>query len=146
MLSSVGFVGENNSSNDEKKKEPISEVFNTESPQKEAIKEPEAEKLVEKAQVNPFIEFNVKSSLNNNGESAKNSESLPDDKDTLYQELIALEGKRYAIEKRYKELETSFNRGSISDLQFKRSTEEINTKMQEITTRINTIRSLISRL
>ena len=146
VLSSVGFVGENNKTNNVKKDEPISEVFSKESPQKEVVKKPEAEKPVEKAQANPFIEFNIKASLNNSDEQGKDSNAFPDDKDALYQELIALEGKRYAIEKGYKELETSYNRGSISDLQFKRSNEEINAKMQEITTRINTIRSLISRL
>jgi len=146
VLSSVGFVGDNDRPKNEKKKEPISENFKKESPKEVNIKKPEAEKPVEKAQVNPFIEFNVKPSLQSNGEQVNNSDVLPDDKDALYQELIALEGKRYAIEKRYKELETSYNKGSISDLQFKRSNEEINVKLQEITTRINTVRSLISRL
>ena len=76
----------------------------------------------------------------------KSSDELPNDKDTLYQELIALEGKRYAIEKTFKELENSYNKGSISEMQYKTSNDEFKDKMKEITTRINTIRRLISSL
>ncbi|TFG23455.1 MAG: hypothetical protein EU532_13490 [Promethearchaeota archaeon] len=146
VLSSVGFIGENDKSDNVKKNEPISEVFSKHTPQKDAIKKPEVEKPGDNSQASPFLGFNVKENLYNMEEQVKGSNVSPDDKDALYQELIALEGKRYAIEKGYKELETSYNRGSISELQYKRSNEEINAKMQEITTRINTIRSLISRL
>ncbi|HUX98515.1 MAG TPA: hypothetical protein VMV49_03060, partial [Candidatus Deferrimicrobium sp.] len=59
---------------------------------------------------------------------------------------IALEGKRYAVEKGYKELEASYNKGSIADIQYKQKNDEIKTKMLQITGRITTIRRLISSL
>ena len=100
----------------------------------------------EENQVVSFIDFNSKTKPKKLATQQKGSEDLPNDKDTLYQELIALEGKRYAIEKRFKELENSYNKGSISDTQYKSSNDEIKDKMKEITTRINTIRRLISSL
>ncbi len=73
-------------------------------------------------------------------------EELPADKDSLYQELIALEGRRYSLEKNFKEIEKSFNTGSISDFEFKKQTDELKYKREEITSRINKIRRVISSL
>jgi len=87
-------------------------------------------------QINSFVDFNKE----------ETAESLPVDKDDLYQELIALEGKRYAVEKSSKELETSYNKGSIADSHYKQKNEEIKTKLLQITNRITTIRRLISSL
>ncbi|MHA1274558.1 MAG: hypothetical protein ACTSQS_14130 [Promethearchaeota archaeon] len=71
---------------------------------------------------------------------------LPADKDALYQELIALEGRRYSLEKNYKELETSYQKGDINDFDYKAKTDELKYKLNEITERINTIRRIISNL
>ncbi|MHA1147287.1 MAG: hypothetical protein ACTSR8_03485 [Promethearchaeota archaeon] len=73
-------------------------------------------------------------------------DSLPADKDSLYQELIALEGRRYSLEKNYKELETSYQKGSIDDFEYKGKSDELKYKLNEITERINNIRRVISSL
>ena len=73
-------------------------------------------------------------------------EELPTDKDSLYQELIALEGKRYSIEKNYKELEKKFSTGSINEADFKKQNDELKIKSDEITSRINKIRRVISSI
>ncbi len=111
--------------------------------------------IQQQPQINSFVDFgkgNTESLPVHRGYSEDlpvhkgNSEDLPVDKDALYQELIALEGKRYAVEKGYKELEASYNKGSIADTQYKQKNEEIKTKMLQITDRITTIRRLISSL
>ncbi|KKM17946.1 hypothetical protein LCGC14_1670660 [marine sediment metagenome] len=73
-------------------------------------------------------------------------EELPADKDSLYQELIALEGRRYSLEKNFKEIEKSFNTGAISDFEHTKQKVELNLKLEEITSRINKIRRVISSL
>ena len=73
-------------------------------------------------------------------------EELPTDKDSLYQELIALEGKRYSIEKDYKELEKKFNTGSINEADLKEQKNELKIKLDEITSRINKIRRVLSSM
>jgi len=73
-------------------------------------------------------------------------EDLPADKDSLYQELIALEGRRYSLEKTFKELERNYNKGSIADLQYKNQSDNLKKKLNDITSRINKIRRIISSL
>ncbi|MEJ2293310.1 MAG: hypothetical protein P8Y23_00900, partial [Candidatus Lokiarchaeota archaeon] len=73
-------------------------------------------------------------------------DELSDNKDTLYQELIALEGKRYSLEKGFKELDARYNKGSIADSQYKNESDKLKTKLSEITTRIYKIRRIISSL
>ncbi len=93
-------------------------------------------KNTEQPQINSFVDFN----------HVETAESLPIDKDDLYQELIALEGKRYAVEKSSKDLEASYDKGSIADSHYKQKNDEIKTKLLQITNRITTIRRLISSL
>ncbi|MFW9897534.1 MAG: hypothetical protein ACFFD7_17145, partial [Candidatus Thorarchaeota archaeon] len=78
--------------------------------------------------------------------SPVNIDELSKDKDSLYQELIALEGRRYSLEKDYKELEGRYNGGSISDVEYKNRGEDLKNKQQEITSQINRIRRVISSL
>ena len=99
----------------------------------------------EQPQINSFVNFG-KETTKDLPVPEESTENLPVDKDDLYQELIALEGKRYAVEKSYKELEASYNKGSIADTQYKQKNDEIKTKMLQITGRITTIRRLISSL
>jgi archaellum component FlaC len=73
-------------------------------------------------------------------------DGLPADKDTLYQDLIALEGRRYSLEKGYKELETSYQKGSIDDFEYKSKSDELKFSLNEITERINKIRRIISSI
>ncbi|MHA2036926.1 MAG: hypothetical protein ACW972_00685 [Promethearchaeota archaeon] len=78
--------------------------------------------------------------------SSESLDELPKDKDSLYQELIALEGRRYSLEKTFKELERSFNGGSISDLEYKNRSDDLKSSQEGITSRINRIRRLIASL
>ena len=73
-------------------------------------------------------------------------EPLPTDKDSLYQELIALEGKRYSLEKGYKELSSNYNNGIIDDYEYKNQNEGLRSNLEEISSRIAKIRRLISSL
>jgi len=73
-------------------------------------------------------------------------DELSDNKDTLYQELIALEGRRYSLEKSFKELDTLYSKGSIADTQYKDKSDNLKTKLNEITSRIYKIRRIISSL
>lgn len=80
------------------------------------------------------------------GDSLEMGEDLPLDKDSLYQELIALEGKRYSMEKSFKELERSYDKGSISAAQYRSQSEKLRIQLKQISDKINKIRRLISTL
>ncbi len=73
-------------------------------------------------------------------------EELPSDKDSLYQELIALEGKRYSLEKTFKDLEKIYSTGSIDDSEYKSQSDGLRGKLNGITSKINKIRRIISSL
>ncbi len=73
-------------------------------------------------------------------------EELPSDKDSLYQELIALEGKRYSLEKSFKEIEKFYSSGSIDDTEYKRQSDELRGRLNGITSKINKIRRIISSM
>ena len=77
---------------------------------------------------------------------AEIEEALPSDKDTLYQELIALEGKRYSLEKSFKEIEKYYSSGSIDDSDYKIQSDELRGKLNGITSKINRIRRVISSI
>ncbi len=142
----LSSVGEDIRPKGEQKSKQVIEEQKKDNTLKTIVNEPITSKSSEKSQATSFIDFNSKIEPIKSQAQEKSSEELSSDKDTLYQELIALEGSRYAIEKRFKELENSYNKGSISDIQYKSSNEEVKEKMQEITTRINTIRKIISSL
>jgi len=74
------------------------------------------------------------------------ADALPADKDSLYQELIALEGRRYSLEKSFKELEKSYQKGTIDDFEYKSQSDQLKFKLKEISDRINNIRRIISSL
>ena len=123
----------------------------TEIPAKVEVKKKEekkkkASKEVQEPDVMPFIDFNkVDVSMESTFDSP-NLDNISDDKDTLYQELIALEGKRYSLERSFKDLEKGFNKGSLSNSEFKSQNNDLKAKMNEITSRINKIRRFISSL
>lgn len=102
--------------------------------------------IVEPSQSSPFVVFGKPKSRFGDDIDTSNFDELPSDKDSLYQELIALEGKRYSLEKSFKELEKSYSRGSIADTEFKNQNEIIKKKLSDITSRINNIRRLISSM
>ena len=73
-------------------------------------------------------------------------DSLPMDKETLYQELIALEGRRYSLEKGYKGLSDSYGSGKIDEYEFTNQSTGLKENLDEIGARIAKIRRLISSL
>ncbi len=101
---------------------------------------------VQGSNVTPFINFNDVNVSDEPDISTPSLDSLSNDKDTLYQELIALEGKRYSLERNFKNLETDYNKGSISELDFKNKNNNLKNQLNTISSRINKIRSLISTL
>lgn len=73
-------------------------------------------------------------------------DDLPTDKESLYQELIALEGKRYSLEKNFKDLEERYKNGSLSDAEYKQENDELKERLDSITSRITKIRRIVSSL
>ncbi len=71
---------------------------------------------------------------------------LPDDKDTLYQELIAMEGKRYALEKSMNKLEERYQKGTIDEFEFKGEIQKIKTSLENISKYITDIRRKIATM
>ncbi|MFX1588312.1 MAG: hypothetical protein ACFFC1_09170 [Promethearchaeota archaeon] len=127
-------VGEKSSESKEKKAE---------------VKEPKMSLNNEKgegSQVTPFINFNQSKQAVKESEVMGPEEALPTDKDSLYQELIALEGKRYSLEKDFKELDAKYQKGSIADIQYKNESIVLKNKLNDITSRINKIRRIIASL
>ena len=94
----------------------------------------------------PFVEFGSIETSTAEEYTSGSLEELPKDKDSLYQELIALEGRRYSLEKTFKELERSYNSGSIADLEYKNRSEDLKNDQDEITSRINRIRRIIASM
>ncbi|MFX1601095.1 MAG: hypothetical protein ACFFB6_10910 [Promethearchaeota archaeon] len=127
----------------EKKIEDLStrdEAFST-----EFMKE---KKTTERTDTMPFVEFgDSKAEISESYEGGISAEEeLPTDKDSLYQELIALEGKRYSLEKTFKELEKIYSTGAIDDSEYKKQSDELRGKLNGITSKINRIRRVISSL
>lgn len=67
-------------------------------------------------------------------------ESLPDTKDGLYQTLIALEGKRYSLERARKDLRADLDRGIIKDVAYQQRMNELKADLDSIAGRIADIR------
>jgi len=122
----------------------------SESKEKKAeVKEPKMNLNNEKgetSQVTPFINFNQSKRGTKESKITVPEQELPTDKDSLYQELIALEGKRYSLEKEFKELDTKYQKGSIADIQYKNESVVLKNKLNDITSRINKIRRIIASL
>jgi len=111
-------------------------------------KKKKKDKDKQESNVTPFINFNEVNVSDEPDFSTPSLDSpmISNDKDTLYQELIALEGKRYSLESNFKNLEKDYNKGSISELDFKNKNDNLKDQLNTITSRINKIRSLISTL
>ncbi|MHA2429449.1 MAG: hypothetical protein ACXACC_00310 [Promethearchaeota archaeon] len=116
---------------------------------KAEVKEPKMNlnnEMGEISQVTPFINFNQKKHGTKENKITVPEGELPTDKDSLYQELIALEGKRYSLEKEFKDLDTKYQKGSIADIQYKNESVVLKNKLNDITSRINKIRRIIASL
>ncbi|MHA1986988.1 MAG: hypothetical protein ACW98D_10145 [Promethearchaeota archaeon] len=117
-------------------------------PSKEKKKK-ETKKKKKETDTMPFVGFETVESQNGNTAeeySDVSTDELPKDKDSLYQELIALEGRRYSLEKNFKELEKNYNEGSIADFEYKNRSEDLKNKQDDITSRINRIRRVIASM
>jgi hypothetical protein len=119
-------------------------------PQKLSETKTEFEEKVEEGVTQPFFTSKPESSTPTPEISSFNSqqdlESLPQDKDTLYQELIALEGRRYSLEKNYKDLSNSYTSGDLDEFDFNKKSEPLKLQLDEISTRITNIRRIIANL
>ncbi|MFW9970727.1 MAG: hypothetical protein ACFFDF_11060 [Candidatus Odinarchaeota archaeon] len=95
-----------------------------------------------------FVGFNEsKSKISKSTESETGvEEEMPSDKDSLYQELIALEGKRYSLEKAFKDLEKTYSTGTIDDFEYNNQSDDLRSRLNNITSKINKIRRIISSL
>ena len=142
VFSSMG----NKSSVKPKEKTGLTEIPAKVEVKKKEEKKKKASKDAQESEVMPFIDFNKVDVSMESSFDSPNLDNISDDKDTLYQELIALEGKRYSLERSFKDLEKGFNKGSIPESEFKKQNNGLKTKMNEITSRINKIRRLISSL
>jgi hypothetical protein len=112
-------------------------------------KKKENKKKTKETDTKPFVVFDaVESQTTSTAEeyTSDSTDELPKDKDSLYQELIALEGRRYSLEKTFKELERSFNGGSVADFEYKNRSEDLKNKQDEIASRINRIRRVIASM
>ncbi len=72
--------------------------------------------------------------------------TLPESKTDLYSELIALEGRRFATERRKKELDDQHEKGKLSQVEYQNSAGRADMDLQGIATRINSIRQKLSTL
>lgn len=72
--------------------------------------------------------------------------TLPESKTDLYSELIALEGRRFATERRKKELDEQREKGQINQIEYQNSAGRADMDLQGIATRINSIRQKLSTL
>jgi len=93
----------------------------------------------------PPIEKPISSSISE-GNLVLTPDMLPKDKDKLYQELIALEGRRYSIEKTQKNLENRLEKGQLDEMEFQEEMDKVKAQFGEITSSINEIRKIIQDL
>jgi hypothetical protein len=132
---------------------PVEKTSSTiEFPALEPVKEKkkrEEKKKKKEAETVPFVNFGAaapQTSPQEEESTTVSTEELPKDKDTLYQELIALEGRRYSLEKNFKEIEKSYNMGSIDDFDYKSQSADLKNNLDKITSRINRIRRIIASM
>ncbi|MFX1364905.1 MAG: hypothetical protein ACFFCE_07665 [Promethearchaeota archaeon] len=131
----------------------LDETF-SKTPEKEKKKKDDKKKKKEekveliKTDTVSFVEFGNSSLEKTKADEDESSvgDELPSDKDSLYQELIALEGKRYSLEKFFKEIENSFATGSINDNEYNKQSNDLRIQLDNITSKINNIRRVISSL
>ncbi|MFX1323517.1 MAG: hypothetical protein ACFE8N_01065 [Promethearchaeota archaeon] len=111
-------------------------------------KKKEAKKKKKEVETTRFVDFNAPETEYSKVEEeiSISDQELPKDKDSLYQELIALEGRRYSLEKNFKDIEKSYNSGTIDDFEYKKHTDDLKNRLDEITSRINRIRRLIASM
>ncbi|MFW9828510.1 MAG: hypothetical protein ACFFEY_13045 [Candidatus Thorarchaeota archaeon] len=126
----------------------LEDTLTSETSKEKKNKKEEVITQTKKSNAAAFVGFG-KSKLDNDTSNEFETEfdqELPSDKDSLYQELIALEGKRYSLEKLFKELERNYITGSFDDFEYKKRSDDLRAKLNGITSKINNIRRVISSL
>ncbi len=73
-------------------------------------------------------------------------DDLPKDRESLYQELIAFEGRRYSLEKSYQNLSKDYESGNFDEYEFTNKSKGLQKNLDEINLHINNIRRIISSL
>ena len=68
---------------------------------------------------------------------------LPDTRDGLYQSLIALEGKRYTLERARKDLRMDLDRGTIKEREYQQRLDGFKAELDAIAAKIKEIRERI---
>lgn len=117
----------------------------------EKISQKESKKESKKKQKTEVITEEFKIPIPSKSRVAKKEpqleeEALPKDKDSLYQQLIAFEGRRYSLEKAYKDLTKSYSNGKIDEFEFNNQSENLRQILNEVSSRITEIRRIISSL
>jgi hypothetical protein len=84
------------------------------------------------------LELEVASSRSTGSQAESGS-----DAETLYQELISLEGKRYSIERSIRDLKNDRENGILSDQEYKEKLSQFLDKLQNISKRIDVIRETL---
>jgi hypothetical protein len=74
------------------------------------------------------------------------SAELPDSKSDLYSELIALEGRRFAVERRRKEVDDQYEKGQLAQVEYRSTASRADADLQAIASRINAIRQKLSSM
>jgi len=72
-------------------------------------------------------------------------DALPETKDGLYQALIALEGKRYAIERAKKDLRADMDKGTLKPTDYEKKLADLKVEMDKIGDKIKEIREKIKK-
>ena len=141
-------VGTNQAEQSEGIPEPV-EIISQKESKKEGKKEGKKEsKKKQKSEITveePTITIPSKSRAVKK-EPELDLEALPKDKDSLYQQLIAFEGRRYSLEKAYKDLTKNYSIGKVDEFEFNNQSENLKQILNEVSSSITEIRRIISSL
>ena len=141
VFSSVGTKQEEQS---EVIPEPV-EIISQKESKKEGKKESKKKQKSEITVEEPTITIPSKSRTVKK-EPELDLEALPKDKDSLYQQLIAFEGRRYSLEKAYKDLTKNYSIGKVDEFEFNNQSENLKQILNEVSSSITEIRRIISSL
>lgn len=137
-------VGTNQAEQSEAIPKPV-EIISQKESKKEGKKESKKKQKPEITIQEPTITIPSKSRAAKK-EPPLDLEALPKDKDSLYQQLIAFEGRRYSLEKAYKDLTKNYSIGKVDEFEFNNQSENLKQILNEVSSSITEIRRIISSL
>jgi len=130
--------------------EALSEIDKTEDTEDNVKKSKKKDKKKEKSKKDEKISKQGESTFRTKVPPEESStidyDNLPNNKEILYQDLIALEGKRYSIEKAFKELEIRLTNRNINENDFRKQSNDLTSKLKEISSNITKLRNAIAKL